>query len=283
MFTKWETRIMQIRHIYLKIEGVPNYSPVAPDDAEHNKYRLDCMRNMDHMDATIPQSEVDRRMLNALVYREYLDASYNVIKDNPLIAADINEPRAERRIPGTVIYTQPGERLYIHVLNGDSEPHSFHTHGLHYGIDSDGSWPFGVQEYDGANRSDAICPGDQWCYIFDVKEDTIGAWPFHDHHMHIEDVVKRGLFGGIVVRDPHCEKVDLEAPIFFHRLTANVGTALFDSGSLNPGDTFSYTFTQEGTFEYYCRFHPMQGRVRVTTTGPLTAGINILDTPPRFE
>jgi FtsP/CotA-like multicopper oxidase with cupredoxin domain len=274
---------MQIRHIYLKIEGVPNYSPVAPDDAEHNKYRLDCMRNMDHMDATIPQSEVNRRMLNALVYREYLDASYNVIKDDPLIAADINEPRAERRIPGTVIYTQPGERLYIHVLNGDSEPHSFHTHGLHYGIDSDGSWPFGVQEYDGPNRSDAICPGDQWCYIFDVKEDTIGAWPFHDHHMHIEDVVKRGLFGGIVVRDPHCEKADLEAPIFFHRLTANVGAALFDSGSLNPGDTFSYTFTQEGTFEYYCRFHPMQGRVRVTTTGPLTAGINILDTPPRFE
>lgn len=274
---------MQVRHIYLKIEEVPNYSPVAPDDAEHDKYRLDCMRNMDHADATIPQYEVDRRMLNALVYREYLDASYNVIKDTPLIAADINEPRVERRVPGTVIYTQPSERLYIHVLNGDSEPHSFHAHGLHYGIDSDGSWPFGVQEYNGPNRSDAICPGDQWCYIFDAKEDSVGAWPFHDHHMHIEEVVKRGLFGGIVVRDPHCEKADLEVPIFFHRLTANVGAALFDSGSLNPGDVFTFTFTQEGTFEYYCRFHPMQGRVRVTTTGPLTATINILDTPPRFE
>ncbi|MEO8992802.1 MAG: galactose oxidase-like domain-containing protein [Nitrosospira sp.] len=274
---------MLVRHIYLKIEEVPNYSPVAPDDAEHHKHRLDCMRNMEHADATIPQSEVDRRTLDALVYREYLDASYNVLKDEPLIAADINEPRVERRIPGTVIYTKPDERLYVHVLNGDSEPHSFHVHGLHYGIDSDGSWPFGVQEYDGPNRSDAICPGDKWCYIFDVKEDSVGAWPFHDHHMHIEEVVKRGLFGGIVVRDPHCQKADLEVPIFFHRLTANVGEALFDSGSLNAGDTFTFTFTEEGTFEYYCRFHPMQGRVRVTTTGPLAATINILDTPARFE
>lgn len=274
---------MQARHVYLKIEAIPNYSPVAPDDAEHHKHRLDCMRNMEHADGTIPQSEVDRRTLNALVYREYLDAGYTILNNDPLIAADINEPRVERRIPGTVIYTQPGERLYIHVLNGDTEPHSFHTHGLHYGIDSDGSWPFGVQEYGGPNRSDAICPGDQWCYIFDVREDTVGAWPFHDHHMHIEEVVKRGLFGGIVVRDPDCEKVDLEVPIFFHKLTANVGAALFDSGSLNPGDLFTFAFTAEGTFEYYCRFHPMQGRVRVTAAGPLAATINILDTPARFE
>ncbi|SOD42288.1 galactose oxidase-like domain-containing protein [Nitrosovibrio sp. Nv4] len=276
---------MQTRHIYVKIEEIPNYSPVAPDDAEHHKHRLDCMRNMGHEDATIPQAEVDRRTLNALVYREYLDGAYTILKDDPLIAADTNEPRVERRIPGTVIYTQPGERLYVHVLNGDIEPHSLHVHGLHYGIDSDGSWPFGVQEYDGPNRSDAICPGEQWCYIFDAREDTIGCWPFHDHHMHIEEVVKRGLFGGIIVRDPHCEKVDLEVPIFFHRLTANVdiAEAAFDSDTLNPGDTFAHTFNEEGTFEYYCRFHPMQGRVRVTATGPLTATINILDTPARFE
>lgn len=56
---------MQTRHIYLKIEEIPNYSPVAPDDAEHHKHRLDCMRNMGHEDAAIPQAEVDRRTLNA--------------------------------------------------------------------------------------------------------------------------------------------------------------------------------------------------------------------------
>ena len=94
---------MQARHIYLKIEEIPNYSPVAPDDAEHHKHRLDCMRNMGHEDAAIPQAEVDRRTLNALVYREYLDEAYTVLRTDPLIATDSNEPRVERRIPGTVI------------------------------------------------------------------------------------------------------------------------------------------------------------------------------------
>src|SRR5712691_3086218 len=31
------TPITRIRHVYLKIEPVPAYSPVAPDDAEHDK------------------------------------------------------------------------------------------------------------------------------------------------------------------------------------------------------------------------------------------------------
>ena len=31
---------------------------------------------------------------------------------------------------------------------------------------------------------------------------------------------------------------------------------LFDSGDLPSGGTFSYTFDQSGTFEYYCTIHP---------------------------
>jgi FtsP/CotA-like multicopper oxidase with cupredoxin domain len=273
---------MNTRHIYLKIEPLNNYTPVAPDDAEHHKHRLDCMRNMGHEDGTIPPSEIDRRRLEALVYREYLDANYTILKTDPLIPEDINEPAADRRIPGTVIYSKPGERLYIHVFNADFEPHSFHLHGLHYGIDSDGSWPFGVHRDDG-NRSDAICPSKEWCYVFDVKKDSVGAWPFHDHHMHISEIVNRGLFGGLVVRDLDCDQPDLEVPIFLHRLVGVSDTALYDSGTLNPGDTFSFTFTDEGTFEYFCKFHPMQGRVRVTAAGPMAATVNILDNPPRFE
>jgi len=38
----------------------------------------------------------------------------------------------------------------------------------------------------------------------------------------------------------------------------------FDSGSLSLNDTFSYTFEQSGTFEYYCTIHPyMEGKVVV--------------------
>lgn len=274
--------ISRCRDIYLKIEKLPAYSPVAPDDAEHDRYRRDCMRNPGHEDTRIPENEVDRRRLDALVYREYLDPAYTILKTDPLVPADINEPRADRRIPGTLIYATPGERLFIHVCNGDDQPHSLHVHGLVYGVDSDGAWPFGVQDANG-RRSDAICPGQTWCYVFDVTEETIGAWPFHDHHMHISEAVDRGLFGGIVVRDPRAPKPDYEVPLFFHRLVPARGDAAFDSGTLTNGGSFSHVFATEGTYNYQCRFHPMNGVVRVTATGPASASVTILDGPGRFD
>ncbi|MCX9009853.1 MAG: cupredoxin domain-containing protein [Candidatus Methanoperedens sp.] len=40
----------------------------------------------------------------------------------------------------------------------------------------------------------------------------------------------------------------------------------FDSGTLNQGQTFTYTFNQAGTFEYRCTIHPSipHGNVIVT-------------------
>lgn len=38
----------------------------------------------------------------------------------------------------------------------------------------------------------------------------------------------------------------------------------FSSETLNPGETFEYTFEKEGTFEYHCSFHPqMKGEIVV--------------------
>lgn len=191
---------MAVRDIYLKIETISGYSPVEPDDhvSPPIQYRRDCMRNMGHEDGTIPDYEVAARRLTGLIYREYLDPDYLVPKPDKLVAADINEPAFGRRVPGTVIYAQPGDWLRIHVKNGDGTPHSFHVHGVRYGIDSDGSWPFGTQSTDG-RRSDEICPGQQWTYTFEITEDTVGAWPFHDHYRQIGAAVNRGLFGGLVV------------------------------------------------------------------------------------
>ncbi|HEX6700634.1 MAG TPA: galactose oxidase-like domain-containing protein [Gaiellaceae bacterium] len=193
---------MAVRDVYLKIEQIAGYSPVEPETkvTPPKAYKRDCMRNVGHEDATIPQSEVDARRLNALVYREYLDAAYLIPKPDKIVLADINEPGFSRRVPGTVIYAFPGDRLRIHVLNADIMPHSFHVHGLVYGIDSDGSWPFGTQASDG-RRSDEICPGQTWTYTFDVTNESLGAWPFHDHSSRmISESVDRGLFGGIVVQ-----------------------------------------------------------------------------------
>jgi plastocyanin len=198
---------MPTRHIYLRIETIPGYSPVSPDPmpAPPAKYGRDCMRNMGHEDSTIPQVEINARTLSAVVYREYLDSAYLVPKPDKLVVADINEPPYHRRVPGTVIYSRPDETLKIHVLNAHTEPHSFHLHGLLYGIDSDGSWPLGTHSRDG-RRSDEICPGQDWTYTFHVTDKMIGAWPFHDHCHDIGANINRGLFGGIVIL-PHdlCE------------------------------------------------------------------------------
>jgi len=275
----------QCRDVYLKIERMPGYSPLASDDAEKNLFRRDCMFNHGHEDGKIPDAEVALSRLDAIVFREYFDPGYTVPNMAPLVPADLNEPAYDRRIPGALVYSEPGERLFIHVLNADSEPHSFHLHGLIYGIDSDGAWPFGVHGLaDPGPRSDTICPGQTWTYVYDVTDDTVGAWPFHDHHMMGGENPNRGLFGGVVVRDPHAPEVDYEVPFFLHRLAGPNRVALFDSGTLNSPDTFTHAFAAEGTYEYRCNFHPMSGRVRVTAAGPTAPVlIQILDAPPRFS
>lgn len=56
-----------------------------------------------------------------------------------------------------------------------------------------------------------------------------------------------------------------------HTVTSTAGT--FDSGSLAPGASFTFTFEDEGTYTYYCRVHP-------DSTGVVTVRDNVnLPTP----
>jgi plastocyanin len=50
-----------------------------------------------------------------------------------------------------------------------------------------------------------------------------------------------------------------------HTVTSDTGA--FSSGDLSPGQTFSYTFSQAGTFAYHCSIHAsMHGTVTVKTS-----------------
>ncbi|MCX2745433.1 DUF1929 domain-containing protein [Mangrovivirga sp. M17] len=189
------------RNIYLKIEEIEDYSPVDPQDEKPLfpiKYRRDCLRLPGHEDTIIQEDEVVARAVDAVVFREYEDADYLFPKTYKLINADINEPIYDRRIPGSILYAHPGERLCIHVFNDHNQPHSFHIHGLKYGPDSDGTYPLGVQSSDG-RRSDEICPKQYWKYVFDVTEEMVGCWPFHSHYRNSSKTIELGLFGGLVV------------------------------------------------------------------------------------
>jgi plastocyanin len=47
-----------------------------------------------------------------------------------------------------------------------------------------------------------------------------------------------------------------------HTVTAVNGS--FNSGLINPGKKYRYTFTKAGTFEFFCRPHPfMKGTIVV--------------------
>ena len=51
-----------------------------------------------------------------------------------------------------------------------------------------------------------------------------------------------------------------------HTVTASDGS--FDSGNMNPGATFTYTFTKPGSYQYICTIHPwMHGYVTVISDG----------------
>ncbi|MBL8483617.1 MAG: DUF1929 domain-containing protein [Rhodocyclaceae bacterium] len=270
------------RHIYLKIEKLLAYSPVDPDADAHGMYRRDCMHGEGHDNGQMPDAEVSQRSFDAIVYREYLDAAFTVPRTTAMVPADVREPVWYRRVPGAVLYLKPGRRVHIHVLNADDRPHSLHVHGLAYGVDSDGSYPLGVAGKT-EGRSDEICPGEKWVYEFDVTDDMIGCWPFHPHVHHVQEVTDLGLFGGIVVRDPKRPQPDIEVPFFLHRMAGTRSGAAFDSNNIAMGAAFSYAFPSAGTFNYYCRFHPMNGTVTVLAGAPAAASVTIRDGPARFD
>jgi FtsP/CotA-like multicopper oxidase with cupredoxin domain/sugar lactone lactonase YvrE len=253
------------RDVFLQIEPVAEYSPLAPILCAR-RYGRDCQVNDGHELGRIPADEILAGRVDALVYREYHDADYTRPVTEPLVPADVSEPPWQRRVPGSVIWARPGERLHIHLRNADpNDCHSLHVHGLHYGIDSDGAWPRGVAASDG-RRSDEILPGQTWTYVFDIDETTIGAWPFHDHVRHVQVNIDRGLFGAIIVRDPGAPRVDHEVPMFFHAMAQAGGHCQFESLTLATGAKFEFTFPDAGEIcDYLCRIHgaSMAGRVRV--------------------
>ena len=62
-----------------------------------------------------------------------------------------------------------------------------------------------------------------------------------------------------------------------HTVTADDGS--FDSGTLQPGGTFSMTFDTPGTFTYHCEIHPnMMGTIVVTAAAPAASPAGAMST-----
>lgn len=58
-----------------------------------------------------------------------------------------------------------------------------------------------------------------------------------------------------------------------HTVTSTSGPVSFNSGTLHPGDTFSFTFNTAGSYTYRCNFHPsMVGSITVASAIPEFSG-----------
>jgi plastocyanin len=103
------------------------------------------------------------------------------------------------------------------------------------------------------------------------------------------DEVKLIVKGDVVmpskVSRPGCEKIDrcyvpslivigsgnsvtwVNEDSAFHSVTSgfyNSPSGLFDSGYLDPSESFTFTFDESGTYDYFCTLHPwMAGQVIV--------------------
>jgi FtsP/CotA-like multicopper oxidase with cupredoxin domain len=264
---------------YLRIEPVPDYSPLAPICCSR-RYGNDCMRNPGHEIGRVKPEEIFATTFTAMVYRRYEDAAYTMPATDKIVAADINEPPWDIRVPGCVLWADVGDTVAVHVRNDDPDNcHSFHLHGLRYGIDSDGAWPLGIQAKDG-RRSDDIHPGASWTYRFRVTPETVGVWAFHDHHQMVQRWVNRGLFGALIVRNPEAECPDHEIPLFIHQLSGDTAQDGFESPTLNNGASYSHTFgTTAADYPYHCKIHgvTMAGVVTVAAGAPPSASVVIGD------
>jgi FtsP/CotA-like multicopper oxidase with cupredoxin domain len=96
-------------------------------------------------------------------------------------------------IPGPTIRVTEGDLVRIRVINSNenSNPHSLHTHSIHFAKNdgvSMGGYPGG-----------AISPGRSYTYEFIAQ--PYGVYPYHCHVDPIADHINRGLYGMMII-DP---------------------------------------------------------------------------------
>ena len=96
-------------------------------------------------------------------------------------------------VPGPTIRATEGDLVRIRVINSNenSNPHSLHTHSIHFAKNdgvSMGGYPGG-----------AISPGRSFTYEFIAQ--PYGVYPYHCHVDPIADHINRGLYGMMII-DP---------------------------------------------------------------------------------
>lgn len=85
----------------------------------------------------------------------------------------------------------------------------------------------------------------------------------------VVDIINEGTTPDAATFEPGTISVQLGTTVVWkntdasaHTVTSRTG--VFDSGVMGPEEEFQFTFESQGTFEYYCKIHPvMVGGIQV--------------------
>mgnify|MGYP003576710770 CR=1 FL=1 len=94
-------------------------------------------------------------------------------------------------IPGPEFRLKVGDTVIVHFVNNIAHPTGIHWHGVELANASDGT-PL-VQNQ--------VPPGDTFIYKFTVPRP--GVFWYHPHHHSSTNQVFKGLYGSLIVEDPH--------------------------------------------------------------------------------
>jgi FtsP/CotA-like multicopper oxidase with cupredoxin domain len=141
------------------------------------------------------------------VYREYTDATFNVLKPRP--------PEWEHLgILGPLIRAEVGDTIKVVFKNNSKIFCSMHPHGLAYAKDSEGAVYRDGTSAD-EKKGDKVPPGQTYTYTWTVPERAGPApgdgssvlWVYHSHFVEPRDM-NAGLIGPIIVSAKGSTKPD---------------------------------------------------------------------------
>jgi manganese oxidase len=205
--------------------------------------------------------------------------------------------------PTATIHPQPGDRVLIRTINGGRLPHAMHLHGYHFTIVGREGRPWAngplkdtVMVAPG-EAYDLLFVADQAGMFpfhdhFEVANTNNGVWLGGMHTMVVTGAAYQAFCPlpdpGIAATEEPAQVAGPSVSIrdnFYapSSLTVTVGSTVtwehqgrvehtvssllgfFDSGPLSGGSSFSFTFTQPGRYDYFCRFHITNRGVIIVT------------------
>ncbi|AXG83006.1 multicopper oxidase domain-containing protein [Streptomyces paludis] len=181
--------------------------------------------------------------------------------------------RGKASIPGPLIELNEGDTVHIEFENTTTIPVSLHVHGVDYDIANDGTRMSGSHVEPGATRTytwRTHAPGPRADGTW--QPGSAGYWHYHDHVVgtdHGTGGIRRGLYGGLVVRRKGDILPDKQFTIVFNDMTINNKPAAESPDfEATVGDRVEIIMITHG--EFYHTFHMHGHRWADNRTGLLT-------------